>query len=170
LPFPPQSSPLSSPSSSTTTKPVRLSHKVVSRFYRCPELLYGAREYDYGVDVWAYGCIVAELFLQCPLFQSESDIQQLIKVIATLGSPTDQTWPEMHSLPDYGKIIFPQLPGIKLETLIPSASPEAIRFLKRIFVYSSLKRASAEELLDDEWFYTRPLPVLEQIFPLSVLN
>ncbi|KAA6390438.1 MAG: putative Cyclin-dependent kinase F-1 [Streblomastix strix] len=146
-----------------------LSHKVVTRFYRCPELLYGSRSYDYGVDVWAVGCICAELFTMRPLFAGENDIEQLFKVIAALGTPTYDTWPEMQTLPDVGKIIFTQQPGVPLNELVPGASLSAIHFLQRILVYSASKRASAEELLQDEWFSTEPLPVTEDLFPLSML-
>ena len=39
-------------------------HQVVTRWYRCPELLFGARNYGSGVDTWAVGCILAELLLR----------------------------------------------------------------------------------------------------------
>lgn len=57
-----------------------MSHQVATRWYRAPELLYGARHYDFGVDLWAAGCIIAELFTFCPLFPGQSDIEQLWQV------------------------------------------------------------------------------------------
>ncbi|PFX17201.1 Cyclin-dependent kinase 20 [Stylophora pistillata] len=53
------------------------SHQVATRWYRAPELLYGARKYDEGVDLWAVGCIFGELLNNSPLFPGESDITQL---------------------------------------------------------------------------------------------
>jgi serine/threonine protein kinase len=63
------------------------------RWYRAPELLYGAREYDAGVDLWAVGCIFGELLNNSPLFPGENDIEQLCCVLRVLGTPTEEMWP-----------------------------------------------------------------------------
>lgn len=68
-------------------------HRVVTRFYRSPELLFGARAYGPAVDIWAVGCIVAELLLRVPFLPGESDLDQLTKIFTTLGSPSEETWP-----------------------------------------------------------------------------
>ena len=84
-----------------------MSHQVATRWYRAPELLYGAKYYDYGVDVWSAGTIIGELFSFSPLFPGQSDIEQLWCIIRVLGTPTIQNWPQLTSLPDYKKIQFP---------------------------------------------------------------
>lgn len=61
--------------------------------FRAPELLYGARMYGTGIDIWACGCILAELLLRNPIFPGDSDINQLSTIFQALGTPTDQTWP-----------------------------------------------------------------------------
>lgn len=66
---------------------------VLVRWYRCPELLFGARIYGTGVDMWATGCILAELLLRLPFLAGESDLDQLSKIFQTLGTPTDEDWP-----------------------------------------------------------------------------
>lgn len=68
-------------------------HQVVTRWYRSPELLFGARIYGVGVDMWAVGCILAELLLRVPFLQGESDLDQLTKIFQVLGTPTEETWP-----------------------------------------------------------------------------
>ncbi|KYM77199.1 Cell division protein kinase 7, partial [Atta colombica] len=55
-------------------------HQVVTRWYRAPELLYGARLYGTGIDMWAVGCILAELLLRVPFLPGESDLDQLTKI------------------------------------------------------------------------------------------
>ena len=55
-----------------------------SRWYRAPELLFGAADYGAGVDVWAAGCVFAELLLLWPLFPGEDDIDQLLQARAHL--------------------------------------------------------------------------------------
>lgn len=80
-----------------------MSHEVSTRWYRPPELLYGAEIYTQDVDLWSAGCIIAEVFMKKPLFCSDSDIGQLFCVITSLGSPP-QEW--AHKFPDYNKISF----------------------------------------------------------------
>lgn len=63
------------------------------RWYRPPELLFGARTYSTGVDNWAAGCIFAELMLRVPYMAGESDFEQLNTIFRALGTPTEQDWP-----------------------------------------------------------------------------
>ena len=62
-------------------------------YFRSPELLFGARKYGSGVDMWVVGCIIAELLLRVPFLPGESDLDQLTKIFQALGSPTEETWP-----------------------------------------------------------------------------
>ncbi|XP_069785359.1 cyclin-dependent kinase 20 isoform X2 [Narcine bancroftii] len=71
------------------------SHQVATRWYRAPELLYGARKYDEGVDIWAVGCIFGELLNNSPLFPGENDIEQLCCVLRVLGTPNEEIWPAL---------------------------------------------------------------------------
>ncbi|CAG2171821.1 unnamed protein product, partial [Oppiella nova] len=80
-----------------------LSHQVCTRWYRCPELLYGANHYDYAVDMWSVGCIIGELLQRWPLFKGESDIEQLSRVVQALGAPPEE-WQDV--MPDFNKIQF----------------------------------------------------------------
>ncbi|XP_005061378.1 PREDICTED: cyclin-dependent kinase 20, partial [Ficedula albicollis] len=82
------------------------SHQVATRWYRAPELLYGARHYDEGVDLWAVGCIFGELLTLSPLFPGENDIEQLCCVLRALGTPSPRDWPELAELPDFPKLRF----------------------------------------------------------------
>ncbi|XP_022098738.1 cyclin-dependent kinase 20-like [Acanthaster planci] len=133
------------------------SHQVATRWYRAPELLYGARKYDEGVDLWAVGCIFGELLNNSPLFPGENDIEQLCCVLRVLGTPTEKTWPGMEQLPDYNKITFPENPPIPFEEVVPDASPEALDLLKKFLVYPSKQRISAAEALLHPYFFTEPL-------------
>jgi serine/threonine protein kinase len=67
-------------------KKVEYDHRVGTRWYRSPELLYGARLYGPGIDIWAIGCIFFELFTGKVLFQGTTDIDQLVCVLKTLGT------------------------------------------------------------------------------------
>jgi len=62
---------------------------ICSRYYRAPELIFGATEYSNAIDVWSIGCVIAEMVIGRPLFPGDSSINQLIEIIKVLGSPTN---------------------------------------------------------------------------------
>nr|CAI5827150.1 unnamed protein product [Callosobruchus analis] len=94
-------------------------HQVVTRWYRAPELLYGAKQYGTCIDMWAVGCILAELLLRVPLFPGDSDLDQLTKIFSVFGNPTEETWPGVKQLSDY--IDFKPLPSIPLKNIFTAA-------------------------------------------------
>ncbi|KVH91167.1 Protein kinase, catalytic domain-containing protein, partial [Cynara cardunculus var. scolymus] len=61
---------------------------ICSRYYRAPELIFGATEYTNAIDMWSAGCVLAELLLGQPLFPGESGVDQLVEIIKILGTPT----------------------------------------------------------------------------------
>ena len=138
--------------------------------YRAPELLYGARCYDEGVDLWAVGCIFGELLNNSPLFPGESDIQQLVCVLSQLGTPDETIWPGMTSLPDYNKISFSEFAPVPFEQLLPDASPDAINLLSRFLVYSSESRIRARDALVHMYFFQDPLPAHHSELPIPPIR
>ena len=71
-----------------------MSHEVVTRWYRSPELL-GANKYRTGVDMWAARLIMAELILRVPLLPGKSDLDQLEKIFELFVTSTDNNWPDV---------------------------------------------------------------------------
>jgi len=142
------------------------SHQVATRWYRAPELLYGSRSYDLGVDLWAVGAIFGEMLNFSPLFPGESDIEQLCCVLRALGTPDEAKWPGMRELPDFNKITFPENEAIPFENLVPDASEEALDLLKQFLVYSSKDRIPASEALLHSYFFTTPLPAHHSELPI----
>lgn len=59
---------------------------VATRWYRAPELLVGDTQYGPPVDVWALGCVFAELLNGNPLWPGKSDVDQLYLIRKTLGT------------------------------------------------------------------------------------
>ncbi|CAG9565451.1 unnamed protein product [Danaus chrysippus] len=141
------------------------SHQVATRWYRAPELLYGARYYNENVDIWAVGCIIAEMITKQPLFAGESDIEQLAIVLQRLGTPTEETWPKHSELPDYHKITFPESSPMPWTELLPGVEPDAIHLIKSFILYDAQKRISAKEALNHPWFHTKPLPAALEDMP-----
>ncbi|TNM86292.1 cyclin-dependent kinase 20 [Takifugu rubripes] len=143
------------------------SHQVATRWYRAPELLYGARKYNEGVDLWAVGCIFGELLNSSPLFPGENDIEQLCCVLRMLGTPTQESWPEIVELPDYSKITFKENPAIPLDDIVPDASPQAVDLLHKFLVYPSKQRCSARQALLHSYFFSAPLPAHHSELPIA---
>ena len=86
------------------------------------------------------------------LFKGFNDIEQIVMIIKTLGTPTDDTWPEFKVLPDYHKLIFPDSKGCELSEMFPGHSEETIQLLKRFLVLNPEKRISTTEALSDPYF------------------
>ncbi|KAM6159668.1 cyclin-dependent kinase 20 isoform 2-T2 [Erethizon dorsatum] len=141
-------------------------HQVATRWYRAPELLYGARQYDQGVDLWAVGCIMGELLNGSPLFPGENDIEQLCCVLRILGTPSPQVWPELTELPDYNKISFKEQAPVPLEEVLPDASPQALDLLGRFLLYPPRQRMAASQALLHQYFFTAPLPAHPSELPV----
>ncbi|XP_071545594.1 cyclin-dependent kinase 20-like isoform X1 [Panulirus ornatus] len=146
------------------------SHQVATRWYRAPELLYGARQYNEGVDLWAVGCIFGEMINSSPVFPGESDIDQLCVVLQILGTPSEATWPGLSQLPDYKKITFPESKPVPLEQVLPDAPPDALDLIKKFLIYSSDKRISANKALLHHYFFTAPVAAPLSQMPLPVLE
>lgn len=82
--------------------PQRFTHEVITLWYRPPEILLGAENYSFSVDVWSLGCVFAEMATGRPQFAGDSEIDQIFQIFRTLGTPTEETWPGVTSLPDFG--------------------------------------------------------------------
>ncbi|KAF8136938.1 kinase-like domain-containing protein [Boletus edulis] len=80
-------------------KEKRYTNCVVTRWYRPPELLLGARQYGGEVDIWGIGCVLGEMFMRRPILPGTSDIDQLEKIWQLCGIPNQHTWPNFDALP-----------------------------------------------------------------------
>ncbi|PWN52827.1 putative KIN28-cyclin-dependent ser/thr protein kinase [Violaceomyces palustris] len=141
----------------------RMTHQVITRWYRPPELLLGARSYSTAVDMWSVGCIFAELMLRTPYLPGESDADQLTTIFKALGTPSEKDWPQHKSLPD--SVQFEQYPRQPLGYLFSAASPEALDFLAKCLLYDPLKRLGANEALHHPYMKTGPAPTPFKLLP-----
>lgn len=138
-------------------------HQVVTRWYRCPELLFGAKNYGVGVDMWAVGCILAELLLRVPFLPGESDLGQLSKIFETLGTPTKEVWPEINALPDF--VEFKAFPRIPFSEIFSAAGDDLLDLLEMLFLYDPTKRINATDALKHSYFSNRPAPAPGSLLP-----
>lgn len=144
---------------------------VVTRWYRPPELLLGERRYGPSVDMWGVGCVFAEMMRTKPLIEGRSDLDQLVKIFRLCGSPTQETMPGFDQLPcmiDDVKVTFTEHNDRILERemydflmkigVIPATAKLAVDLLSKFMLLDPLKRISAVDALDHEYFSTVPLP------------
>ncbi|KAE9605444.1 hypothetical protein Lal_00025094 [Lupinus albus] len=115
---------------------------ICSRYYRAPELIFGATEYTTAIDIWSAGCVLAEFLIGQPLFPGESGVDQLVEIIKILGTPTREEIKCMN--PNYNEFKFPQIkahPWHKIfDKRIP---PEAVDLVSRLLQYSPNLRCTA---------------------------
>lgn len=108
---------------------------ICSRYYRAPELIFGATDYSNAIDVWSAGAVVAELLLGQPLFPGESGVDQLVEIIKILGTPTREQIHDMN--PNYTENRFPQIRQHPWNRVFKSRTPQdAIDFVASLLVYS----------------------------------
>ncbi|KAJ2855233.1 Cyclin-dependent kinase catalytic subunit, partial [Coemansia erecta] len=132
--------------------PLRVyTHEVVTLWYRSPEILMGSRHYSIGMDMWSIGCIFAEMVQRKPLFPGDSEIDEIFKIFRILGTPTEEVWPDITTLPDY-KPTFPKWQPKDLAALLPGLDADGIDLLRRMLIYDPARRISAKQALAHPYF------------------
>lgn len=124
---------------------------VSTRWYRSPEILLKSTNYNSPVDIWALGCIMAELYMNAPLFNGASETDQMAKICCLLGHP-GKVWPDGLRLASQTGFVFPNNPAQNLEDVIGTASPLAVDMIRSMLNYDSSKRPTAVKLLQHPYF------------------
>jgi len=133
--------------------PVRCySAEVVTLWYRPPDVLFGAKLYTTSIDMWSAGCIFAELAnAGRPLFPGSDVDDQLKRIFKLLGTPTESTWPNMSSLPEFKQ--FPLYnPSMTFAQVVPKLSSRGRDLLQRLLICFPTQRLSADESMAHPYF------------------
>lgn len=125
---------------------------VSTRWYRAPEVLLQSPTYNSSVDIWAMGAIMAELFSLRPIFPGSSEADEIYKICSVLGTPTESDWADGLKLANCINFQFPQLAGVHLSALIPSAGNDAISLITSLCSWDPCKRPTALEALQHPFF------------------
>ncbi|CAA0394404.1 unnamed protein product [Arabidopsis thaliana] len=134
-----------------------LTSRVVTLWYRAPELLLGATEYGPGIDLWSVGCILTELFLGKPIMPGRTEVEQMHKIFKLCGSPSDDYW-QKTKLP-LATSFKPQQPykRVLLETF-KNLPPSALALVDKLLSLEPAKRGTASSTLSSKFFTMEPLP------------
>ncbi|XP_039042545.1 shaggy-related protein kinase epsilon-like isoform X2 [Hibiscus syriacus] len=124
---------------------------ICSRYYRAPELIFGATVYTTAIDMWSVGCVMAELMLGQTLFPGESGVDQLVEIIKVLGTPTREEIKCMN--PNYNEFKFPQIKAHPWHKIFNKRlPPEAVDLVSRLLQYSPNLRCTALEACAHPFF------------------
>ncbi|XP_043920046.1 serine/threonine-protein kinase ICK [Protopterus annectens] len=126
---------------------------VSTRWYRAPEVLLRSTSYSSPIDLWAVGCIMAEIYTLRPLFPGSSEVDTIFKICQVLGTPKKNDWIEGYSLAASMNFRWPQCVPSNLKTLIPNASNEAIQVMRDLLQWDPRKRPSASQALRYSYFH-----------------
>ncbi|KAF5399685.1 Serine/threonine-protein kinase ICK [Paragonimus heterotremus] len=125
---------------------------VSTRWYRAPEVLLRSTSYNSPIDLFAVGCIMAELYTFRPLFPGSSEIDMIFKICSVLGTPNKGDWPEGYQLAAAMNFKFPQCAPSCLQSLIPNAGPEGIQLISDLITWNPKRRPTAREALRRSYF------------------
>jgi len=125
---------------------------VATRWYRSPEVLLRSSVYNSPLDIWACGCIMAELYTLRPLCPGTSESDQLFKICSVLGTPSQAQWPEGFKLAALIGFRFPQMVATRLETLVPTANSDGLSLMASMLQWDPNKRPSAGKVLHQPYF------------------
>jgi dual specificity tyrosine-phosphorylation-regulated kinase 2/3/4 len=132
---------------------------VQSRFYRAPEIVLGV-EYGCGIDVWSFGCILAELFIGKPILPARNEADLLMRTVELIGNPPEELLRRARRTKDFWvgriwrateKVKFRRPLGRSIEKILFGADEPFIDFVKSCLKWDPNERISPSQALDHPW-------------------
>jgi len=146
----------------------RLTNRVITLWYRPPELLLGCMEYTPKIDMWSVGCIVAEMFRRSGFLRGRDEATQLDLIFKTCGHPTKEEWPDIDKKcrlwrkfqPAPGQPRHPRRIREALKSQLPHPrwmTESALDLLDNLMILNPDKRWSADKALLADYFFDDPV-------------
>ena len=136
-------------------------NRVITIWYRCPELLLGETKYGPAADIWSAACVMVEIFTRHAIFPGDGgEISQLDKMYSVIGTPNTTDWPGLVEMPWFALL----KPGYRKASTLAEKyrdrlPPAGFELLEAMFRYDPDKRPTAAEILEHAYFKTEdPLP------------
>ena len=142
--------------------------KVVTLWYRAPELLLGEAAYGLSIDLWSVGCIFGELLQRTPLLPGSSVVEQLERIQALLGAASERIWPGLAVLPLARKFAFDgnRFRYNNLARRFSEISPvHGVGLLDALLTYDPARRITAAAAARHPYFEEKPLPAEPTMMP-----
>ncbi|KAI2641839.1 Pkinase-domain-containing protein [Hypomontagnella submonticulosa] len=140
---------------------------VITRWYRPPELLFGAKHYSGAVDIWSVGLVFAELIIRMPYIAGNTEIHQINLICNAIGTPTEENWPGVTKLPDYtieGEV-HPVRGRDHYMSFFGTVGSEGVELLMKTLILDPKKRITAVDMLKHEWWQREPKPTRKRDLP-----
>ncbi|KAJ4346687.1 serine/threonine protein kinase, CMGC, CDC2/CDK sub [Didymosphaeria variabile] len=136
-------------------------NRVITIWYRSPELLLGETQYGPAVDIWSAACVLVEIFTKHAIFPGDGgEINQLEKIYNVLGTPSVQDWPGITEM-QWFELLRPteRKQSTFEEKYKDRVTEAAFELLSAMFVFDPAQRPSASDVLAHPYFVTeQPAP------------
>lgn len=145
-----------------------MTSNVITRWYRPPELLFGAKHYSGAVDVWSVGLVFAELVLRTPYLAANTEFEQINLICQAVGTPTEENWPGVSKLPHYTVNDEAPVPVRGTEHYIPTfgaAGQQGVDLLMKTMILDPRKRITAKGMLEHGWWASEPRATIKSELP-----
>ena len=133
----------------------KITNRVVTLWYRAPELLFGEVHYGPAIDMWSIGCVFSELLTGFPLFKGQKEMDQVDKIVKKCGSPNELNWPGVSKLPLYNNLVPKKdCPNVLKSCYNGNSKVDDCCFdlLSRMLSLDPKKRISVNEALEHDFF------------------